>query len=292
MSYDAIVIGSGPNGLSAAVELARNGAKTLVVEAAETIGGGTRTKELTLPGYHHDFCSAVHPMGILSPFWKELPLADYGLEWVTPEASVAHPLEGEPAAILTKDVAETAENLGQDGNAWRRMVKPLLRKPEGLLKDALAPLGFPRHPFLLALFGLNGMFPATTYSKLRFSTTRGRAMFAGCAGHSVLPLEKPFSSAVAVIFALTAHMENWPVAKGGSYTVTKALANYFKDLGGEIQTNFRVNSLEQLPDAKVILFDTDPTQLSNIAADALPDRYRNRLAKYNYGPGGFKVDWA
>ena len=173
-----------------------------------------------------------------------------------------------------------------------RMVSPLLRQPEGLLKDALAPLGIPRHPLLLALFGLNGMFPATTYSKMRFKTKRGRALFAGCAGHSVLPLEKPFSSAVAVIFALTAHMENWPVAKGGSHTITKALASYFQTLGGEIQTGLRITALNDLPEAKVILFDTDPTQLSQIAADALPQRYRNRLAKYNYGPGGFKVDWA
>lgn len=290
--YDAIVIGSGPNGLSAAVELARQGASVLVVEAAAEIGGGTRTTELTLPGFQHDFCSAVHPMGILSPFWQKLPLDQHGLQWIYPDASVAHPLDDEPAVLLTKDLAETAENLGLDGRAWERMIRPLLRHGQGLLNDALGPLGIPRHPLIFSWFGLQGMLPAASYARIKFRGRRGRAVFAGCAGHSALPLEKPFSGAVGLIFALTAHLVNWPVAAGGSQAITTALAGYLRQLGGEIQTAFSVEDLAQLPESRVILFDTDPLQLASIAAAELPKRYRQRLQRYRFGPGVFKLDWA
>lgn len=290
--YDAIVIGSGPNGLTAAIELARNGASVLVVEAADTIGGGTRTAELTLPGFKHDFCSAVHPMGILSPYWKSLPLEKFGLRWVIPQASIAHPLENEPAVIVSKSLEETADSLGKDGRAWLRMIRPLRHYGEGLIKDAMGPLGFPRHPLTFSLFGAQGALPASLYAKLRFRGERGRATFAGCAGHSVLPLSKPFSGAVGLIFALTAHLENWPVAAGGSAAVTQALASYLETWDGEIRTDFTVTDLSQLPESKVVLFDTDPTQLSKISKSALPERYVRRLNRYNYGPGVFKVDWA
>lgn len=290
--YDAVVIGSGPNGLSAAVELARNGKSVLVVEAADTIGGGTRTSQLTLPGFKHDFCSAVHPMGILSPFWNDLPLKEHGLTWITPEASIAHPLDGEPAVVISKSIEETAESLGKDGKAWKRMVTPLMKHGKGLLKDALGPLSIPKNPISFALFGVQGALPATLYSKLRFRSERGRALFAGCAGHSVLPLSKPFSGAVGLIFAITAHLENWPVAAGGSEAITQSLASYFQSLGGEIKTGSTVENLDQLPTSDAILFDTGPDQLASIAASALPHRYKQRLNKYNYGPGVFKLDWA
>ncbi len=291
-TYDAIIIGSGPNGLSAAIELARYNKRVLVIEAADTIGGGTRTTELTLPGFQHDYCSAVHPMGVLSPFWTTLPLEKHGLKWIFPEASVAHPLENQPAVLLSQSVDETAESLGADGAAWRRMVRPILPYGEGLLKDSLGPLGFPSQPLILALFGMQGGLPANTYAKLRFRGDRGRALFAGCAGHSVLPFNKLFSAAVGLIFAITAHMKDWPVAAGGSATVTTALANYFLELGGEIQTGRPITALNQLPESRTVLFNTDPFQLANIAQDELPAGYKNRLNKYNFGPGVFKLDWA
>ena len=290
--YDAIIIGSGPNGLSAAIELSHNGASVLVLEAADTIGGGTRTIELTLPGFKHDYCSAVHPMGVLSPYWRQLPLEQHGLEWVHPEASVAHPLDGERAVILSQSLEETMESLGADGRAWRNMVRPYLKNAHGMLSDFLGPLGFPRHPFLLVRFGVQAMLPAKLYGRLRFKTERGRALFAGNAGHSVLPLEKPFTAALGLVFALAAHVVNWPVPKGGSGAIAKALASYLNELGGKIETGTTVTSLDQLPESKVVLFDTDPTQLANIGKEALPDRYIKRLKKYNYGPGVFKMDFA
>jgi phytoene dehydrogenase-like protein len=290
--YDAIIIGSGPNGLSAAVELARNGLRVLVVEAADTIGGGTRTTELTLPGFKHDYCSAVHPMGVTSPYWNTLPLAEYGLKWLFPQASVAHPLDGQTAVLLTHDLQETADNLGQDGKSWQRIITPFLRQSDGLLRDLLGPLKIPQHPYLFTLFGIQAMLPATVYAKLRFQSERGQALFAGLAAHSILPLEKLFTAAVGLTFALTAHMANWPVAAGGSQAITRALAAYFQSLGGTIQTNTPITHLKQLPAARVILFDTDPKQLVEIAGAALTESYRQRLQKYNYGPGVFKLDWA
>lgn len=290
--YDAIVIGSGPNGLSAAVEMAKSGAKVLVLEAAEWIGGGTRTAELTLPGYLHDFCSAVHPMGGLSPFFRELPLERYGLEWIHPPASVAHPLENEPAVLLTKSVAETAQQLGADARAWEKMVTPFLENPHGLLKDALGPLAIPRHPFLLARFGLQAIWSAKGLANMRFKAPQAKALFAGCAGHSILPLEMPLSAAVGLIFAITGHVTDWPVAAGGSASISNALAAYLKELGGEIRTSVRIKQVDQLPDARVFLFDTDPKQLASIAEPLLPARYVRRLRNYRYGPGVFKIDWA
>lgn len=291
-NYDAIIIGSGPNGLSAAVELARSGAKVLVLEGATSIGGGTRTDELTLPGFQHDFCSAVHPTGLLSPYWQQLPLSQFGLEWLLPPASVAHPLDDEEAVILTQSVEETAAGLGVDERAWQKLVQPFLKNPEGLLADSLKPLGIPKHPFLLARFGLKAMWPATHLANWSFSSHRSKALFAGCAAHSVLPLDMAFSSAIGLMFAVMGHMANWPVAKGGSMQISLALAKYLTSLGGEIQTNQLITRFDQLPPAKVYLFDTDPVQLAQIAEDQLPASYRRRLNKYHFGPGVFKLDWA
>lgn len=290
--YDAVVIGSGPNGLSAAIQLIRSGQRTLLIEGANSIGGGTRTDELTLPGFHHDFCSAVHPTGALSPFWQKLPLDQFGLEWIYPSASVAHPLDGEEAVILSQSLPDTMHNLGVDAKAWASMVKPFLGRADDLLEDSLKPLGLPKHPLLLARFGLKALWPATMLANWSFKEKRAKALFAGCAAHSVLPLEKPFSAAIGLMFAVMGHVINWPVAKGGSQAIAAALGAYFESLGGEIHLNSWVESFEQLPPAKRYFFDTDPYQLARIAADELPNSYRRRLGKYNFGPGVFKVDFA
>ncbi|MEZ4885141.1 MAG: NAD(P)/FAD-dependent oxidoreductase [Chitinophagales bacterium] len=291
-NYDAIIIGSGPNGLSAAIELAQNGLKVLVLEAAATIGGGTRTVELTLPNFQHDYCSAVHPTGILSPYWRTLPLEKYGLQWIKPSASVAHPLDNEEAVLMSRSVEETAANLGIDGDAWQNMLRPFLKNPHGLLEDALGPLSIPDHPLMLARFGLKAMWSATRLANWQFKSHRAKALLAGCAAHSVLPLDMAFSAAIGVMFAVMAHTENWPVAAGGSTNITQALAAYLKELGGEIQTDTQITDFKQLPPAKAYLFDTDPLQLTRIAVNELPQSYIKRLQKFNYGPGIFKVDWA
>lgn len=291
-SYDVIVIGSGPNGLAAAIELTSKGKKVLVVEGADSVGGGTRTTSLTLPGFHHDFCAAVHPTGVLSPYLKTLPLDEYGLEWVYPECSVAHPLEEEPAVLLYKSIERTASHLGKDGKTWQRLFSYFLRHGEGLIRDSLKPLGIPKHPIPFTWFGLHALWPATNFAKFKFKEKRTRALFAGCAGHSVLPLDFFFTSALGLMFSLQAHMVDWPVAKGGSVNITKAMAAYFEALGGTIQTGFWVKKLRELPEADYYLFNTDPRQVAQLADDELPASYKKRLLKYNYGPGVFKVDWA
>jgi len=289
---DAVVVGSGPNGLAAAVELARNGASVLVLEARDEIGGGTRTAELTLPGFAHDVCSGCHPMGVLSPFLRTLPLAEHGLRWIHPPASVAHPLDGEPAVLLRRSLRDTAAELGEDAAAYQSLFAPFLDRPHELLADLMGPLRLPAHPLRMARFGLPGLLPATTLLRWRFRGARARAVLAGCAGHSILPLERPLSAAVALIFALSAHLTDWPVAAGGSAAIAAALASYLRQLGGRIETGALVRTLADLPPARVVLFDTSPAQLAEIAAPALPEGYRRRLRRYRYGPGAFKLDWA
>ena len=289
---DAIVVGSGPNGLAAAIELARGGASVRVLEAREEIGGGTRTAELTLAGFAHDVCSGCHPMGVLSPFFHSLPLAAHGLRWIHPPASVAHPLEGEPAVLLQRSLAATAGELNEDGEAYRKLFAPFLRRPHELLADLLGPLRFPKHPLQLARFGLPGLLPATVALRRCFRGERARAVLAGCAAHSILPLERPLTAAVAMVFALTAHVEAWPVAAGGSQAIGRALASYLHELGGRIETGRRVRTLTDLPSARVILFDTSPAQLADVCDPILPAGYKRRLRHYRYGPGVFKLDWA
>ncbi|HVC05248.1 MAG TPA: NAD(P)/FAD-dependent oxidoreductase [Candidatus Acidoferrales bacterium] len=289
---DAVVIGSGPNGLSAAVELARNGASVLVLESSETIGGGTRTAELTLPGFHHDVCSAAHPLGILSPFFARLPLAEHGLTWLQSAASVAHPLDGEPAAMLGPSLRATAEGLGRDASSYRRLVEPLLQHAGELVADVLAPAHVPRHPLVLARFGVPALLPASTLGHTLFRGERARALLAGCAAHAALPFSRPLSAAPGVLFLLAAHVETWPVARGGSAAITNALAGYLRSLGGSIETGRSVRSLSDLPPARVHLFDTSPAQMADIAAPMLPGHYVHRLRRFRYGPGVFKVDWA
>ena len=289
---DAVIVGSGPNGLAAGIELARAGASVHVLEAREEIGGGMRTRELTLPGFAHDVCSGCHPMGVLSPFFRTLPLEEHGLRWIHPQASVAHPLDDEPAVLLRRSLRETADGLGEDARSYESLFAPFLRDPHGLLADLLGPPGIPKHPVLMARFGLPGLLPATKLLRMRFSGKRARALLAGCAAHSILPLDRPLTGAVGMIFALTGHVEDWPVAAGGSRAIGQALASYLTHLGGTIETGRYVRSLADLPPSRVVLFDTSPEQLADIGAPALPASYVSRLRTYRYGPGVFKLDWA
>lgn len=291
-TFDAAVIGAGPNGLAAAVALARAGASVVVLEGRDSIGGGTRTAELTLPGFLHDVCSGAHPMGILSPFFRQLPLAEHGLEWVRAGASVAHPLGDAPAVMLWRDLQRTAEGLGRDGRNYRRLVAPLLADPHALLADVMGPLGWPRRPLQMARFGALALWPATWLARAAFRDVPAAALFAGCSAHSILPLNHAMTSALGLLFAVTGHVEEWPVARGGSATITQALASYLTTLGGVIHTGVPVGSITDLPAARVFLFDTDPAQLERIAAPVLPAGYRRRLRRFRYGPGVFKVDWA
>lgn len=289
---DAVIIGSGPNGLSAAVELARQGARVLVLEGHAEPGGGTRTAELTLPGFHHDVCSAVHPMGVVSPYLRTLPLQEHGLRWLQSGVSAAHPLDGQASVLLTGSLEDTAQGLGEDARAYRRMFEPLMADPHGLLADLMAPLGLPRHPFQMARFGLGALRSAVGLARARFRGDRARALFAGCAAHSILPLEAPFTAALGLMFCFVSHIAPWPVAAGGSASIHRALVSLLRSLGGEIQTGVWVRRLEDLPPARVYLFDTDPAQLTRICAPVLPAGYVRRLQKYRYGPGSFKLDLA
>lgn len=289
---DALVIGAGPNGLAAAVELARGGVSVRVIEARDEIGGGTRTAALTLPGFAHDVCSGCHPMGVLSPFFRSLPLADHGLRWIHPPASVAHPLDDQPAVLLRRELASTAAELGEDADSYRALFAPFLRQPHELLEDLLGPLRLPKHPLAMARFGLPGLLPATLALRGRFRGVRARAVLAGCAAHSILPLDWPLTAAVGMIFALAAHVTDWPVAAAGSQAIAEALASYLRSLGGRIDTGVRVRNMTDIPPARVVLFDTSPAQLADICEELLPAGYVRRLRRYRYGPGAFKLDWA
>ena len=291
-AFDAVIIGSGPNGLGAAISLAQKGWKTLVIEAADTPGGGMRTKELTLPGYHHDVCSAVHPTGVASPFFASLHLEEHGLRWIHPEVPLAHPLQDGRAAVLHRSVNETADSLGRDGVAYRLLFEHLAEHAAQLYGDVFTPLALPRHPLLMARFGMAAMMPATLLAKGMFRSDEARALFAGNAAHSVLPLEHAFTSAVAMMLQMSAHAVGWPVAEGGSQRLADALVAKLRSLGGEIQCNWNVKTLAELPDARVYLFDTSPGVLTRIAGDALPPGYLRRLNAYRHGPGVFKVDFA
>jgi len=290
--HDAVVIGSGPNGLAAAVEIARTGASVLVLEGRDEIGGGIRTAEITLPGFLHDTCSGCHPMGLLSPFFRTLPLERHGLRWVRPRASVAHPLDDGPAVLLRRSLEETAAELGEDGPAYEALFRPFLEDPHGLFADLLGPPRIPSHPFLMARFGLIGLRPATSVFRTRFAGPRARALLAGCAAHSILPLDWSLTAAVGMIFAFTGHIDEWPVAEGGSQAIGRALASLLRELGGEIRTGRFVRSLADVPPAKVVLFDTSPAQLATICETILPAGYVRRLRRFRYGPGVFKLDWA
>jgi phytoene dehydrogenase-like protein len=290
--FDAVVIGSGPNGLAAAITLARAGRSVVVLEARETIGGGARTEELTLPGFRHDVCSAIHPMGLVSPFFQTLPLAEHGLVWRESPHAIAHPLDDGSAAILELSLDKTAERLGVDGDAYQRLMAPFAANAEELFAEILRPIRLlPRHPFLLARFGLPGLRSALSVAK-RFKTDAARALFGGCAAHSFLPLDAAGSASFGLVLALAGHAVGWPCARGGSIAIINALASYFRALGGTIRTSTPVRSMNDIPSSRAVLFDVTPRQLADIAGDALPASYVKRLRRFRYGPGVFKVDWA
>lgn len=291
-AYDAVVIGSGPNGLAAAITLAQSGAAVLVIEAQETPGGGTRTRPLTLPGFLHDVCSAVHPMGFASPFLRNLPLQRHGLEWLHPDLPLAHPLDHGQAAIMARSLAETVDQLGADGGRYKRLFAPLIAGARDLLQDALGPLRIPNHPFTLARFGLRALRSATALAQSHFTLPLTRALFAGNAAHAVLPLEKPLSAAIGLMLMTVGHAVGWPFARGGSQAIANALVQYFQTLGGELVCGWPVATLDELPKAEVILCDVAPRALVGLAGDRLPEGYRRALLRYRHGPGAFKIDWA
>jgi len=285
-------VGSGPNGLAAAIRLALAGKSVVVLESAEAPGGGVRSAELTLPGFVHDICSTVYAMVVCSPFLRELPLNQYGLNWAFPLAPLAHPLDDGSAAMLHHSLDETVQSLGADGATYRKLVGDLVARWQDLLQDAFAPPGMPKHPFFFAEFGLRAIRPAASLARAHFKTERGRALFAGLAAHSILPLEKLTTSAAALILAVTGHAAGWPFARGGSQQLTAALVKYLESLGGRVITHCTVDSLEQLPPARAVLLDVTPRQLIRMAGAKLPGSYRRSLEHFNYGPGVFKMDWA
>jgi phytoene dehydrogenase-like protein len=292
-SYDAVVVGSGPNGLSAAIRLATEGLSVLVLEANDRIGGGTRSLELTLPGFNHDLCSAIHPMAVASPFFRSLPLADYGLNWIEPEFPLAHPLDEGQVAILRRSLGETADGLGRDRAAYRQLFEPLVAHWEILAEEFLQPmLHFPKHPVQLAQFGLRSVRSAAGLARSWFDEEAAQALFAGLAAHSFLPMEQCASAAFGLVLGMMGHAVGWPMPRGGAQQIAEALASYLRSLGGEIRTQYRVENLEQLPSARAILMDLTPRQVLRVAGSRLPPTYRRRLEAYRYGPGVFKIDYA
>jgi phytoene dehydrogenase-like protein len=289
---EVIVVGAGPNGLAAAIALARAGLSVRVIEAADAVGGGARSAELTLPGFVHDVCSAIHPLALASPFFRTLPLAEHGLEWIDPPAALAHPFDDGTAALLERSPEAAAPTLGEDGDRWRRLFAPLARDAEPLLDDVLAPVHLPSHPLALARFGARAAPPATMLARLSFRGAKARGLFAGLAAHSMLPLERPPSAAFGLMLGLLGHSVGWPFPRGGSQRLSDALASYLRSLGGEIETGHRVESLAELGNPRAVLLDVTPRALLALAGDRLPPRYRRRLERYRYGPGVFKLDWA
>lgn len=289
---DAVVVGSGPNGLSAAIALAQRGFTVKVIEGSDTIGGGVRSANLTRPGYTHDICSAVYPMTLASPFLRRLPLHEHGLEWVQPPIAFAHPLDDGQAAAAFRSLEETAAHLGADGEAYRRLMEPLVRNADALFSDLLGPFRLPRHPIAATRFGWNGLRSGRGLAEAHFRNEPAKALVAGLAAHAVLPLEARPGGAIALMLGFAAHVGGWPIVHGGSQKLADALAWYFRSLGGVIETGRWVKSLDELPPSRSTFLDLTPQQVLAIAGHRLPGRYRRALSRYRYGPGIFKVDWA
>lgn len=289
----AAIIGAGPNGLSAAITLAQAGITVTVYEAAATAGGAVRTAQLTLPGFHHDVGASVFPLGIASPFFRVLPLEHFGLRWRQPAAAMATPLPDGSAAMLENNVSATALGLGEDAPAWRRLMEPLVDRWDELCAELLQPLAhLPRHPLLLARFGLPALLPAATFAKMLFRGQCARALFAGCAAHSAMPLTSPGSAAFGLMMAAAGQAVGWPIAEGGAQALTNALTAYLTSLSCDIRTNMRINDLDEIIDADAVLCDLSPQSLLRIASKQLPHWYKGTLRRFQHGPGTFKVDWA
>ncbi len=289
---DAVVVGSGPNGLSAAIVLAQAGCKVVVFEANATAGGGARSAELTLPGFTHDTCSAVHPFAIASPFWRTLPLARYGLEWIVPPLMLAHPFDDGSALGIESSLEATMAALGQDGDAYGRTVGRVVKDWPKLERVVLGPFTIPRHPIALGRFGLDALRSADGLAAAVFRGERTRALFAGIAAHSMRPLDRPLTAGVGLTLAAMCHLGGWPIPRGGAQSITTALVKYLESLGGEVITASKVAALEKLPSARAVLCDLSPRPLLAIAGRRLPQGYRRKLERYRYGTGVFKVDWA
>ena len=288
----AVVVGSGPNGMAAAVALAREGVEVTVLEAQDTIGGGARTGELTVPGVLHDLCSAIHPMAVASPFFKSLDLERHGLEWRWPEVDLAHPLDDGSAGVMVRSVDETATGLGAGGSGWRRVFARPARGFDGLVDDLLQPvLHVPRHPLRLARFGIPSLAPATLLSR-SFATPQARALFGGVAAHSFSPLSRPMSSSVGMALICACHAFGWALPRGGSSAIIDALASVLREHGGRIETGRPVRSLAELPAADAVMLDTSPSGAADLAGDRLPSRIARAYRRYRHGPAAFKVDLA
>lgn len=290
--YDAVVIGSGPNGLAAGITLAREGLSVLILEGQSTIGGGMRSKELTLPGFVHDVCSAIHPLGIGSPFFRQLPLKNFGLNWIQPPVPLAHAFANSPAVFLERTLEDTILQLGDDATHYRKLVEPLVNHWSALAEDVLAPFHFPRHPLVTARFGFYGIRSAENLVNEFFQNKSTRALFGGLAAHSILPLDKLLTAGYGLIFCALAHLFGWPLPSGGTQNLANALAAYFLELGGKIQTDTFVENLNQIPESKTIFFNLSPQQMIKIVGNRFPTKYIERVDRYRYGPGVFKVDWA
>lgn len=292
MELDAVVVGSGPNGLAAAITLARAGKTVLLREAKETLGGGCRTAELTVSGFRHDVCSAVHPLALASPFFRSIDLASLGVEWIHPPACLAHPLDGEPAVLVYKSIETTTRGLSIDGPAYQRLIGGFLHRWKELTGELLKPLGCTKSPYLLFKFGRLALRSAASLAQSRFKTKQAQALFGGASGHAIFPLERPSSAAFGLMMCLLAHAVGWPIARGGSQAIVDALASYFQSLGGKIELAAPVFHISDLPRARTYLFDLTPLQLAKIAGSILPEDYVKLLTRHKHGPGVFKVDWA
>ncbi len=289
---DAIVVGSGPNGLAAAIVLARAGLAVRVVEAEATVGGGCRSAELTLPGFVHDVCAAIHPLAVASSFLRSVPLEEHGVEWIEPPAALAHPFDDGTAALVVRSVGETAASLGVDAARYRKLMSPLAARWEEIADDLLAPLGRPAHPAAFARFSALSALPASAAARSSFRGERARAVFGGLAAHSMLPLTRLPSAAFGWFLGLLAHGAGWPFPRGGSQAIADAMVSYLRSLGGEVETGRRIVSLDELDGAARVLLDVTPRQLVALAGDRLPAPYRARMERFRYGPGVFKLDWA
>ncbi len=288
---DAVIIGSGPNGLAAAILMQQQGLSTLVIEGKGTIGGGMRTEELTLPGFKHDVCSAIHPLALGSPFLSTLPLHQHGLRFLYPDFDAAHPFDDGSAAILTRSVEATARSLGADSRTYIDLVEPLVRDWPFLAPDILGPLKLPQHPLALARFGLKALLPATMLAH-KFKTTQARGLIAGMAAHAIQPLTNLTTAAIALVLLTNGHTGGWAIPEGGSASIASAMAAYYTSIGGHMQTDTYITSMAQLPSAHAVLFDVTPRQLLQIAGHQLSSFYKWQLKRYRYGDGVYKIDWA
>jgi phytoene dehydrogenase-like protein len=290
--YDAVVIGAGPNGLAAAITLQMAGLNVLLIEGEDRIGGGMRSAELTLPGFTHDICSAIHPMAAASPFFLTLPLRKFGLEYIYPPFAAAHPFDDGSSALLQNSITKTAEDFGIDRDAYIKIIGPLVRDWPLINNSLLGPLNITAHPFAIARFGLRALLPASRFAGKYFQTEKAKGFFGGMAAHSMLPFSYLASSAIGLTLIIQGHLRGWPVVKGGTQQLANALASYFVSLGGKIQTGFPIHSLKQLPPSPAILLDLTPRQVLQIAGERISRLYRWQLKKYRYGMGVYKVDWA